>query len=115
MADPSFYYNRIGELSYEGFLEFSPSSIEKRRWKVFAAKGTRCVSCGIEGTKVVLWMDRGGRIHADLASTGPIREIMITLDHHIPKSKGGPNTVENLNPMCYPCNQHKKDTHPYER
>jgi len=31
----------------------------------------------------------------------------LTLDHVIPKSKGGPTAVYNLTPACYHCNQSK--------
>lgn len=31
------------------------------------------------------------------------------MDHFIPKSKGGSNAIENLNPSCPPCNSSRKD------
>jgi len=33
----------------------------------------------------------------------------LTLDHTIPRSKGGPTTMENLTVACVPCNQRKAD------
>jgi 5-methylcytosine-specific restriction endonuclease McrA len=33
----------------------------------------------------------------------------LTLDHTIPRSKGGPTTMENLKVACAPCNQRKAD------
>lgn len=36
----------------------------------------------------------------------------ITKDHIVPKSKGGGNRKENLQPMCFPCNGEKGNTMP---
>jgi hypothetical protein len=38
----------------------------------------------------------------------------LTLDHVIPRSKGGPNTWENLVACCGPCNKRKADRTPEE-
>jgi 5-methylcytosine-specific restriction endonuclease McrA len=32
-----------------------------------------------------------------------------TLDHRLPKSKGGTNHTENLRVVCYNCNKRKRD------
>ena len=38
-----------------------------------------------------------------------IKKLM-TVDHIIPKSKGGSNKLDNLTASCYKCNQDKADT-----
>lgn len=38
-----------------------------------------------------------------------INYLNITVDHVIPISKGGTNTLDNMEAMCYTCNQMKRD------
>ena len=37
------------------------------------------------------------------------KEVLMTKDHRHPKSKGGQDTLENLDPMCTVCNAKKGD------
>jgi 5-methylcytosine-specific restriction endonuclease McrA len=38
----------------------------------------------------------------------------LTLDHVVPRSRGGASTLENLVACCYPCNNRKADRTPVE-
>jgi 5-methylcytosine-specific restriction endonuclease McrA len=58
------------------------------RERVYERDGYRCVGCGSQ------------------------RDL--TLDHWVPRSKGGRHTYENLRTMCRPCNHAKGDKLPDE-
>lgn len=81
------------------------------RYQLFALKGTDCVKCGIKGKFFAL--ERAIvydtlKFHFNLYGIDNCNnEVMITKDHIIPKSKGGKNTLDNYQPLCYRCNQHK--------
>lgn len=42
------------------------------------------------------------------------REILMTKDHIIPRAKGGPDSLENMQTMCAPCNCKKADKIVYQ-
>jgi hypothetical protein len=83
---------------------------QRRRVKFFRKKGTDCVSCGCVGAFFALEMDKSGGISIDLygIDTNGVERLM-TIDHVIPKSKGGSSNIDNLQPMCERCNQKKGD------
>lgn len=71
--------------------------------RTFAIHGYRCACCGRRGDRVLAWRDNGGGRHIDIYSG----DVMMNRDHIIPKSKGGPNSVWNYQPMCEKCNTSK--------
>lgn len=75
-----------------------------RRIKVFLKKGCTCVTCGLTGTILALTLDKARGKHWDLfADNGE----MMTVDHILPKSLGGTNSMGNYQPMCSTCNNKK--------
>ena len=86
------------------------------RYRTFAKKGCKCVRCGIEGTFFAIEQPENNkgnnpdRYHLNLyAIKENGEEVMMTVDHIIPASKGGNRAVDNLQPMCINCNERKKD------
>lgn len=79
---------------------------EHRRLRVFAEKGCTCVECGVEGTILALGKDRGGNLHLDVYTDD---FYPLTVDHILPRSKGGSDDMDNLQPMCCLCNWSKGD------
>lgn len=78
----------------------------------FYAHGTRCVKCGIEGKffikeKNVAYSD-GDKYSLSLyALDSNGEEILMNKDHIVPRSFGGSNVINNLQPMCAKCNIEK--------
>jgi len=75
------------------------------RLRCFKTKGTICLRCGLKATSWMLY--RGN--HSNLAHLALVAEtnnglIQITIDHIIPKSKGGGNSLLNVQPYCSKCN-----------
>lgn len=129
-------YERVGIYKLEEVLPFvvyDKNSVEKymkekdfdghmvkmgsQRYKLFALKGTKCARCGIVGSFFALEKQLNNksnnteRYHFNLYAKHPDgSETMITKDHIVPKSKGGKNTLSNLQPMCIRCNAAKGAT-----
>lgn len=81
------------------------------RLTLFKEKGLVCVSCGLEGQYFYLEKNKEWeRPHFNLYGMNKQgKEILFTKDHIYPKSKGGPNSLENLQTMCSVCNSRKAD------
>ena len=78
-----------------------------------------CVGCGCEGTIMSLDSFRQESkipsAHFNLYALDPSGEhILMTKDHIRPKSKGGGNTLKNLQTMCSKCNEAKGDKENYD-
>jgi 5-methylcytosine-specific restriction endonuclease McrA len=79
-----------------------------RRLRVFHHHGRKCANpgCGKEGVFLIKAKNTDGGFHIDLYTE---QYELMTIDHIVPKSKGGKNTLENLQPMCHTCNTKKAD------
>jgi len=60
---------------------------QSRRDTVFARDNYRCIRCGTNATAF----------------------NQLTIDHILPKSRGGTNDLDNLQTLCEQCNQLKAD------
>lgn len=92
------------------FQEILYRNRKDMRWKTFYRKGLSCVECNLEANRIVIYHDnnRPYQLHMDFFCDG----TMLTVDHIWPKSRGGSNHIDNLQPMCSPCNSRKKDKIP---
>lgn len=71
--------------------------------KTFYNHGFKCCKCGIIGTHFKL--EKDDSLHLYGVKKG--KQFLITKDHITPVSKGGTNHIENLQTMCFPCNNLK--------
>jgi hypothetical protein len=85
-------------------LDELPNHKDHRRLKVFYEKGCKCVECGVEATQLALGKDRMGNLHLDVYTDD---FYPLTVDHILPKSFGGSDHIDNLQPMCCLCNWRK--------
>lgn len=83
-------------------------------YKVFKLKGADCTCCPIKGLYFALERTPGPRLsvynewHFNLYGKN-IRghEVLLTKDHIVPRSAGGDDSMDNLQPMCIRCNTKK--------
>jgi 5-methylcytosine-specific restriction endonuclease McrA len=105
---------RSSDREYDGWIV----DMSSQRYQLFASKGTRCVVCGLEGRFFALEQDVYAHVHEvmrnpkrchfnlyGIDATGT--EVMLTKDHIVPASAGGPDALDNYQPMCETCNQAK--------
>jgi len=91
------------------YWETDRYKINCKRAKIFHKKGLICVNCGNKGVFFALEKDKGGGIHLNLYGYIDDEEVLLTIDHIVPKSKGGVNTIINFQTMCKICNEMKAD------
>lgn len=94
-----FHYQIIEQLPLSRLEEFKTHA----RMRVFYHKGCKCVECGIEGTQLAYGKDKHS-VHLDVYTDD---FYPLTVDHIIPKSLGGSDDLDNLQPMCCLCNWKK--------
>lgn len=91
-----FHYKIVAERPIDQLQSFA----SHHRLRVFCNKGTTCVTCGKVGTRLIQGEGRG-RTHWDIYTDDL---YPLTVDHIIPRSLGGCDELENLQPMCAGCN-----------
>lgn len=97
----------------EGRVNFDGDMIKMNslRYHTFA-KGLKC-KCGLVGQYFV--KERNIAVegyHFNLyAIDGDGKEVLMTKDHIMPKSKGGKDSISNFETMCITCNMLKGDSY----
>lgn len=103
-APPRYYKDRDGKNQLVKMTSL--------RYQTFQ-KSLKCVVCGIQGTVMRLEVPYFSQCppHFNLYAVvddrwGP-QYVLMTKDHIVPKSKGGPEHISNMQTMCTNCNQAK--------
>ena len=78
-------------------VEVARSEKSRRKFRIFERDRWRCVYC-----------ERRLR-EPEQKSLGGYHRDWATIDHVVPKSRGGSNKIENLVTSCMACNNRKKD------
>lgn len=89
---------------------------KNKRIKVFLEKGIVCKKCGIKGEFFAFHEVKKSKnsqetkLFFDLFAKNKNGQLIrMTIDHIVPLAKGGVNTMENEQPLCYNCNNKKAD------
>ncbi len=80
-----------------------------QRLQTFFTRGIKCSCCGIEGKFFVKEKrPKDVSYHLNLyAIDENDKEVLMTKDHILPKSKGGKDCIDNYQTMCIRCNMAK--------
>lgn len=82
------------------------------RLRTFATYGTTCCACGLESTIAAIEKHKNDKLsayHLNLYGVVDGKEVMMTCDHVVARSKGGANNLTNTQTMCIICNTKKAD------
>lgn len=83
-------------------------SLNKRMKYLIKTKG--CLACGAKIIGIEINLYTNGLISKKMMAINKQgKRIKMTIDHIFPRSKGGSNRLDNLQPMCYDCNVEKGD------
>ena len=104
-------YEKYKQKAKSMIVNGDPIKTGSLRYGTFA-DSVKCAACGIEGTRVYKEKtdDVHNRFHLNLYAFNGREEVLMTKDHIKPRSKGGANTLSNLQTMCCVCNVEKGDS-----
>lgn len=88
----------------EAFERVKDGRIKSKRFSTILQLEDHCVSCQMPVSYAALGRDAGGNLHWDLYSE---QGVMMTIDHILPRSLGGPDHISNYQTMCRFCNFEK--------
>lgn len=97
------------------YIDEDGNKCKLRRAAIYFSMGFNCVEpgCKLKGDFFALEKWPKGDMHFDLYSIDENgREVLMTIDHIHPKSKGGEDHIENYQPMCCVHNYVKADKVP---
>lgn len=103
--NPQSIYKILEKISIETAIErIKSKQITSKRFSTVLKLGECCKGCGVKRSYVAQGRDNGGSLHWDLyAENG----VMLTIDHILPKSRGGKDHFDNYQLMCTTCNRGK--------
>lgn len=92
--------------------------MSSKRLRTFRLKGIACVTCGLTGQYFALERHKVLSNHSDpnvwhfnlYAVDTDGLEVLMTRDHVVPLSRGGPDSLSNSQTMCARCNNKKGNT-----
>ncbi len=100
------YYERMKESVLKRTRKYQLENIDRvRQWAVIQMSKRRArIAAG--GTFTLLeWTNLCARYNHRCLCCG--RQTKLTPDHVVPISRGGSNTISNIQPLCGPCNSRK--------
>lgn len=111
MVDPSRADCAAGRATLLGHA----INLRSIRLQCFKEKGLKCARCGIEGCMfAVERFFATAHPHVNLYAMKNGEEVLMTHDHIRPRALGGPNTLDNAQTLCQPCNTSKGANYPLE-
>lgn len=91
-------------------------SVSGNRLRNFSEHGTDCICCGAKGEYFSLETNSKKPpegLHLNLYARNKYGDmVMMTKDHKVLKSLGGPNELHNYSPMCLACNNLRGNKYP---
>ncbi len=101
----------VGYINHGYFIFRGEKYKYSYRMRCFRKVGTACIYCGRKGVYFLLEKDKSSETYhlALYALTKKRQQVLMTVDHIIPLTKGGKNSLENQVPCCYECNHRKAD------